>query len=49
MTQEIDKFPIKDLQTRYNIGPTALYERIKHANIKTDKEGTRSFVSGGQL
>ncbi|NEP31750.1 hypothetical protein [Moorena sp. SIO3B2] len=49
MTQEIDKFPIKDLQTRYNIGRSALYERFKHANIKPNKEGTRSFISGEQL
>ncbi|NER91557.1 hypothetical protein [Moorena sp. SIO3A2] len=49
MTQEIDKIPVKDLQSRYGIGRTALYERMKHANIKTDKEGTRSFISGEQL
>ncbi|NET69174.1 MAG: hypothetical protein F6K63_34155 [Moorea sp. SIO1G6] len=49
MTQEIDKFPIKDLQTRYNIGRSALYERFKHANIKPNKDGTRSFISGEQL
>ncbi|NEO59278.1 MAG: hypothetical protein F6J98_02260 [Moorea sp. SIO4G2] len=49
MTQEIDKIPVKDLQTRYKIGRTALYERIKHANIETNKEGTRSFISGRQL
>ncbi|NEP69029.1 hypothetical protein [Moorena sp. SIO3A5] len=49
MNQEIDKFPLKDLQSRYNIGRTALYERLKHANIKANKEGTRSFVSGEQL
>ncbi|NEO50899.1 MAG: hypothetical protein F6K55_45215 [Moorea sp. SIO4A3] len=49
MNQEIDKIPVKDLQTRYNIGRSALYERFKHANIKPNKEGTRSFVSGEQL
>lgn len=41
MTQQIDRFPVKDLITRYNIGRTALYERFKHANIKPEKEGTR--------
>ena len=49
MTQEIDKIPVKDLQTKYNIGRSALYERVKHANGKPNKEGTRSFVSGEQL
>ncbi|NEO22240.1 hypothetical protein [Moorena sp. SIO4A5] len=49
MNQEIDKIPVKDLQSRYNIGRSALYERFKHANIKPNKEGTRSFVSGEQL
>ncbi|NEO59426.1 MAG: hypothetical protein F6J98_03030 [Moorea sp. SIO4G2] len=49
MTQEIDKIPVKDLQTKYNIGRSALYERFKHANVKPNKEGTRSFVSGEQL
>ncbi|NEO93285.1 MAG: hypothetical protein F6K56_24915 [Moorea sp. SIO3G5] len=48
MNQEIDKFPLKDLQSRYSIGRSALYERFKHANIKPNKEGTRSFVSGKQ-
>ena len=49
MTQQIDRFPVKDLMTRYNIGRTALYERFKQANIKPEKEGTRSFISGEQL
>jgi hypothetical protein len=46
---DIDRFPVKDLMGRYGIGRTALYDRFKHANIKPDKEGTRSFVSGEQL
>ena len=49
MNQEIDKFPLKDLQSRYDIGRTALYERLKHINIKANKEGRSSFVSGEQL
>ena len=46
---DIDRFPVKELMGRYGIGRTALYDRFKHANIKPDKEGTRSFISGEQL
>jgi hypothetical protein len=46
---DIDRFPVKELMGRYGIGRTALYDRFKHASIKPDKEGTRSFISGEQL
>jgi len=46
---EIDKFPVKELANRYNIGRTALYSRFEAANITPNKEGTRSYISGSEL
>ncbi len=46
---ELDRFPVKDLQNRYNLGRTALYERFKFTHITPTKDGTRSYVSGEQL
>lgn len=46
---EINKFPVKDLQNRYNVGRTALYTRFTTANITPEKNGTRSYISGEEL
>jgi hypothetical protein len=43
------KFPVKDLQNRYNLGRTALYTRFAAANITPEKDGTRSYISGEEL
>lgn len=43
------KFPVKDLQNRYNLGRTALYTRFAAALITPEKDGTRSYISGKEL
>jgi hypothetical protein len=46
---EINKFPVKDLPNRYNVGRTALYARFTAALITPEKDGTRSYISGKEL
>jgi len=46
---EIDRFPVSELRDRYQIGRTALYERLNSLSIKPSKQGTKSYVSGEQL
>ena len=46
---EINKFPVKDLPSRYSVGRTALYARFTAANITPEKDGTRSYISGEEL
>jgi len=46
---EINKFPVKDLPSRYNVGRTALYARFTAALITPEKDGTRSYISGEEL
>jgi len=43
------KFPVKDLQNRYNLGRTALYTRFAAALITPEKDGIRSYISGEEL
>ena len=49
MNIEIDQFPISELKDRYQIGRTALYERMNTLAIKPTKHGTKSYLSGEQL
>ena len=49
MNTEIDRFPVSDLRDRFNIGRTALYDRLNTLSIKPVKQGTKSYVSGEQL
>ena len=49
MNTEIDRFPVSDLRDRYQIGRTALYERMNTLAIKPAKHGTKSYLSGEQL
>src|SRR4028118_13192 len=46
---EINKCPVKDLPSRYNVGRTALYARFTAALITPEKDGTRSYISGEEL
>jgi hypothetical protein len=46
---EINKLPVKDLPSRYNIRRTALYTRFTAANITPEKDGTRSYISKEEL
>lgn len=49
MKIEIDRFPVSELRDRYQIGRTALYERMNTLSIKPTKQGTKSYLSGEQL
>ena len=49
MNTEIDRFPVSELRDRFNIGRTALYERMNTLSIKPVKQGSKSYVSGEQL
>lgn len=49
MNIEIDRFPVSDLPERYGVGRTALYERMNTLSIKSQKQGTKSYISGEQL
>ena len=49
MKIEIDRFPVSELRDRFNIGRTALYERMNTLSIKPMKQGIKSYVSGEQL
>ena len=46
---ELDRIGTKDLMSKYGIGKTAFYERLKTANVKPVKEGTRSWINKQQL
>ena len=49
MNAQIDRFPVSELPSRYNIKRTALYERLKALDIKPIKQGNKSYVDGNQL
>ena len=49
MNALIDRFPVSELPSRYNIKRTALYERLKALDIKPIKQGNKSYVDGDQL
>lgn len=49
MNTELDRFPVSDLPERYGVGRTALYERMNTLSIKSQKQGTKSYISGEQL
>ena len=49
MNTEIDRYPVSDLKDRYQIGRTALYERMNTLAIKPTKHGIKSYLSGEQL
>lgn len=46
---EVDKFPVKDLPSRYDVGRTALYARFTAALVIPEKDGVRSYISGKDL
>ena len=49
MNAQIDRFPVSELPSRYNIKRTALYERLKALDIKPIKQGNKSYIDGDQL
>jgi hypothetical protein len=46
---DIDPYPVSELQSRYNIGKQAVYNRLEALKIKPEKQGNRSYVNYEQL
>jgi len=49
VTVELDPYPVSELTTRFRIGRTALYDRMKALSILPIKQGNKAFVSKAQL
>jgi hypothetical protein len=49
MTVEIDPFPVAALQDRYNLGKQAVYNRIDALDIKTFKQGNKSYITADDV
>ena len=48
-TYTIDSVPVSGLTDRYQIGRTALYDRLKALGIEPEKRGRSSHISSAQL
>lgn len=49
MTTEIDTIALTDVQERFQIGRTALYDRLKALGITPEKIGNKSYINSEQL
>lgn len=49
ITTQIDRVPISTLLDRYEIGKTALYDRLKKCGITPERDGKNSYISGEDL
>ena len=49
METVLDNFPVSQLQSRFNIGKQAVYNRLDALKIKPFKEGNRSYLKPEQL
>jgi hypothetical protein len=46
---EIDKFPVSQLPSRYNLARSAVYKRMEQLGIAPQKVGQRSYINAAQL
>jgi hypothetical protein len=46
---EIDKFPVSQLPSRYNLARSAVYKRMEQLGIAPQKIGQRSYINAEQL
>ncbi|NEP19634.1 MAG: hypothetical protein F6J97_22540, partial [Leptolyngbya sp. SIO4C1] len=47
---EIDRFPVNQLQARYGgLVRSAVYKRLEELNIKPQRVGRNSFITGAEL
>jgi hypothetical protein len=46
---QLDSFPVSELQHRYQIVRSNVYNRLEALNIKPEKQGGRAYVNGEQL
>lgn len=47
--EEIDRFPLTQLPSRYGIARSALYTRLKDLKIEPGKDGKRAYVNAQQI
>jgi hypothetical protein len=47
--EEIDRFPLTQLPSRYGIARSALYTRLKDLKIEPAKDGKRAYVNAQQI
>ncbi|WP_310425705.1 hypothetical protein [Chamaesiphon sp. VAR_48_metabat_135_sub] len=45
----IDKYSVADLQSRFNLGKQAVYNRLETVGIKPTRVGRRSYITAAQL
>ncbi len=46
---QLDSFPVSELQHRYQIVRSNVYNRLEALNIKPEKQRGRAYVDGEQL
>ena len=49
MDIEVDNYPVTELQSRYEIGKQAVYNRLEALGIKPSREGKNSYVNAADL
>ncbi len=48
-SSEIDKFPVSQLPSRYELARSAVYKRMEQLGIAPEKIGQRSYVNASEL
>lgn len=48
-TSNLDRLPVSQLTTRYNIGRTSLYKRLSDLNLKPHTLGNKAYVDAVQI
>lgn len=46
---EIDKYPVAQLEDRYDLARSAVYNRMKQLGIKPERVGNKSYINREQL
>lgn len=46
---EIDKFPVNQLEPRYELARSAVYTRMKQLGIKPHRVGNKAYITGNEL
>lgn len=49
MSAQVNRIPVQELQTRYNVKRSAVSSRLKHLKIKPVKDGRHGYINPEQL
>lgn len=49
MSAQVNRIPVQELQTRYNVKRSAVSSRLKHLKIKPVKDGRHGYINLDQL